>query len=72
MMNERYKCVFDIDYNFVESVILNNRVKSWKIIKIRGDEKIRCIVIFYDRGVLKNFYEVFFIKIFLLNNRKYK
>lgn len=71
MMNERYKCVLDIDYNFVESVILNNRIKSWKIIKIRVDEKIRCIVIIYDRGFLKNFYEVFFIKIFLLNYRKY-
>lgn len=70
--NERYKRVSDTDYNPVESVILNNRTKSRKTTKIRADEKTSRTAITYDRGLLKNLYEVFFTKTFLSNNRKHK
>ncbi|XP_056017362.1 palmitoyltransferase ZDHHC4-like [Ostrea edulis] len=68
--NERYKRVYNTDYNPVETIILHKATHRNSNKKTVG--KLPQLQKTYSRGLLKNLYEVFFIKAFLLGRRKQK
>jgi hypothetical protein len=68
--NERYKRVSNTDYNPVEAVILNKATHRNGNKRTVG--KLPQLQKTYSRGLVKNLYEVFFTKTFLLSRRKHR